>query len=116
MPQVDVDVDYIYRDDEKRYAIRLAMDACELTVHVPMTDVSKIAEVRSTPWLKGALQIGESADAPAFWSVGDDEETKDTVSILLGHDDQTWDIAVRMPVSVIDDIARAIAKRDAEKE
>ena len=48
-----------------------------------------------------------SAGSPAFWCVSDEADVY--LSILVGHDDQTWDIAVSLPLDTIDDIRREIA-------
>lgn len=116
MHEPSVDVDYEYCDDERYYAVRLVTDACEIGVQIPNADIGRLRQVASTPWLGGALRIGESAGAPAFWCVGDDDDTKNVVSILIGQDDQTWDIAFRMPVGVLGEILRSVAARDAEEE
>ena len=36
-----------------------------------------------------------------FWAYSDA-----TVTLMLGHDDQTWDVAVVVPVSIVDEIVR----------
>ena len=69
-----------------------------------------LARVRQTPWASGALQIGTSAGAPAWWCVGDaDGEDSETMSILVGDDDQSWDISLQMPIATIDEVLRAAA-------
>jgi DNA polymerase IIIc chi subunit len=52
------------------------------------------------------MAVGESAGAPVFWCCKGNEAT-----LLIGNDDQTWDVAVNFPVRVVDEIVR-----EAEQE
>jgi hypothetical protein len=89
------------------YVVKIQTDAFELNVWVAIDGVAKFDRVRAAPWMKGAVRIGRSAKSPAFWCVGD--EDNQGLSILVGHDDQTWDIAVSLPLDTIDVIRREIA-------
>ena len=42
-----------------------------------------------------------------FWCVGD--EGDNSVSVLIGDDDEGWDVAVSLPPGIIDVIRREIA-------
>lgn len=101
--EVDVSVDF--DEPEKIYAVKIQTDLMEINVWIPIADTSKLQHVRRTPWVNGALRIGVSASSPAFWCVDDD-----MLSILVGPDDQTWDIAVSFPVNTIDKILDEIEK------
>ena len=107
---VDVDVDYSWEGDERLYAVSLSTDTWLAVIHIPPMDASKLNDVASRSWDDGSLRIGESAGAAAWWSVGDDNET---VMILIGHDDETWDISIAIPAATIPDIVAAIAALDA---
>ena len=90
--------------------IKLATEAFEVNVLVPVAQAGLLARVRETPWASGALQIGTSAGAPAWWCRGDaDGEDPETMSILVGEDDQSWDIALQFPIATIDEVLRAVA-------
>ena len=102
---VSVSVEADLEEGEHFYAVKVSTPTFEINVRVPSNDVPKLAKVRTTPWENGALRIGESAGAPAFWSSSEGG----TVSILVGHDDQTWDIAVLMPPETVDEILREIS-------
>ena len=57
--------------------------------------------------LSGALRIGECAGAPVFWSTGAESNS---ISVLVGHDDQTWDFGVALPASTIGEILKRIER------
>jgi hypothetical protein len=44
--------------------------------------------------------VGTAAGADVFWSARDG-----VVSVLVGHDDETWDIAFVVPVAVVIQLA-----------
>jgi len=91
----------------RSYSLKIQTDAFELNVRVRPDEVGNFEQVRKRPWVEGSIRIGESAGAPAFWSVGD--ESGDTVSVLVGHDDECWDLAVYLPSDTIDVIRRQIS-------
>ncbi|HTL30678.1 MAG TPA: hypothetical protein VL282_15710 [Tepidisphaeraceae bacterium] len=93
-------------DGSPSYRIKIQTDTFELNVCVRPEEVVKFDRVFTTPWSKGAIQIGTSAGSRAFWCSGDEAEK--TVSILIGHDDQTWDFAVSLPRDSVDAIRREI--------
>jgi hypothetical protein len=41
------------------------------------------------------------------WSVNGE-----TVAVLVGHDDETWDIALETPLSTVDDTVANVAAED----
>jgi hypothetical protein len=89
------------------YFLKIQTRAFELNVRVRPDEVEKFERVRRTPWVKGSVRIGESAGSPAFWCVGGEGE--ESVSILVGSDDECWDLAVSLPPDTIDVIRREIA-------
>ena len=74
-----------------------------------LEDAARLKEVLTAPWLSGALRIGSSAGAPAWWCVGGDDEDAKTLSILVGTDDETWDIALQLPFETIEAVVREVA-------
>ena len=56
--------------------------------------------------MSGSLRIGSSAGAPAWWSVEEDETGM--LSILIGSDDESWGIAILLPLDTIDEIVREV--------
>ena len=106
-PEVAVDV---VDDEGALLDIKIATGTIEVNVLVPVDQAGLLGRVRDTPWASGALQIGTSAGAPAWWCTGDaDGEDSDNMSILVGEDDQSWDIALQFPIATIDEVLRAVA-------
>lgn len=52
------------------------------------------------------MRIGEVAGAPAWWSVDD---AAGTLSILVGPDDETWDVGVTLPRGTLEVILTEVA-------
>jgi hypothetical protein len=72
-------------------------------------ELSILQRVSETDWnSRGSLQIGRSGDAPAFWS-SDSEH----LSILIGHDDESWDFGVMLPRRTLEDILSEIRAEQA---
>ena len=109
---IDVDVDYSYDGEQKFYAVSLSTATWLVLIHIAPADVALLKEVTSRSWDDGALRIGDSAGTSVFWSVNG-EDDKDTVVILVGEDDETWDISFAVPAATIDVILSALAALDA---
>jgi hypothetical protein len=109
---ITVDVDYSFDGDKRFYAVSLSTQTWLALIHVAPEDVERLGEVTSRPWDDGALRIGDSAGASAFWSINSDKD-RDTVVILIGEDDETWDISFAVPATTIDEILAAIKRLDA---
>jgi hypothetical protein len=66
-----------------------------------LSDLARLRSIREADWsARRALQIGDAAGIPVHWAINDD-----TVTALIGHDDETWHIAFLMPVVTIDRLA-----------
>jgi hypothetical protein len=100
-----VTVDSSSNDQSEGFGIKISSPVYELNVFIPACDVLKLNHVRTAAWIDGSLRIGETAGAPAFWSIGEDNR----ISILVGHDDQTWDFAVMFPMSTFEEVLRQVA-------
>ena len=96
-------------DGARRYAVKLQAAAFEVNVWVRPEDVAKFEQVRASRWRSGAVRIGEAAGAGAFWCAGGDDEGDDSVSLLIGHDDETWDVALSLPPDALVTIMRELA-------
>ncbi|MBV5324306.1 MAG: hypothetical protein J0626_03005 [Rhodospirillaceae bacterium] len=79
--------------------LKIATPDVELNVWIPDVDVARLNEVRTSPWRTKSVRIGEVAGAPAWWSI--DVESR-SLSILVGLDDETWDVGVTLPLATLD--------------
>jgi len=86
------------------YTLTLEAEVFEVNIHIPGGEAEELKLVASSRWEDGSMQIGESAGVPVFWSTDDG-----MVAILIGQDDENWDIALSVPVQVMDTIIGAIA-------
>jgi len=96
---MDVTVD---SDTEAGLAVKLQTDDWEVNVRASAHDLVRLSDIRSADWSdRRSIQIGESAGAPVFWAT-----TNDHASLMIGRDDETWDIAFALPFDVVDEIVR----------
>lgn len=72
----------------------------ELNVHIHPGEAPALLRVRNADWnRREAVKIGTAAGAPVFWSCRDGE-----LSILVGDDDEVWDIGFTLPETVLLDL------------
>lgn len=93
------------KDGHLFFALKISTDAFEINVRFPSEDASKFGQIINTPWLSGAIKIGECADAPVYWCA---DEDKKSISVLVGQDDETWDFGLYLPAEVIETILNEI--------
>ena len=67
-------------------------------------DLLRLSEVREANWAeRRSIQAGESAGARVYWaSLGEQ------AVLMIGPDDETWDVSVSVPSDVIDAIVREV--------
>jgi hypothetical protein len=73
--------------------VKISSERFEVNLRIPRDEVPRLRLVTSADWNKReSIRLGQVGDAAAFWCSGEDG----TVSILVGHDDETWDVAVTL--------------------
>lgn len=87
------------------YTLTLEAEVFEVNIHLPADEAEELKLVASSRWEDGSMQVGESAGVPVFWSTDDG-----MVAILIGQDDENWDIALSVPAETMDRIIEAVAK------
>ncbi|GLI02918.1 hypothetical protein [Phytohabitans aurantiacus] len=96
---VDVTFDVAPGTDQTH--IKLQTDTWELNIRGLLRDFVSLAQIRDADWdARRSLAIGTCAGVPVYWA-----SSENNVAILVGQDDETWDIAVTVPFSSVDDIA-----------
>jgi hypothetical protein len=99
---VDVSVE---REVNGRFLVKLQTDACEVNVRASIGDLMRLTEIRSADWSqRRSIAAGESAGASVFWASVDDH-----AALMIGHDDETWDVSVTLPFDLVDEIVREVA-------
>ncbi|WP_433513073.1 hypothetical protein ACQP2T_57125 [Nonomuraea sp. CA-143628] len=101
---VDVTLD---EAEDSGAVVKLQAEAWELNIRAPLADLMRLRGIEEADWdARGSFPVGTCADAPVFWAANDGQAT-----ILIGQDDETWDIAVTVPLEAVDQIARLAEER-----
>ncbi|MEU1969281.1 hypothetical protein ABZ541_24305 [Micromonospora sediminicola] len=88
-------------DDPAVVVVMLQTPTWEFHFWAHLSELARLRSIRQADWsARRALQIGDAAGTPVHWAINDD-----TVTALIGHDDETWHIAFSMPVETIDRLA-----------
>jgi hypothetical protein len=86
--------------------MKLQTPAWELNIAAPVADFVRLRGIDDADWdARRSLTIGTCAGASVHWAADGGD-----ASILIGHDDETWDIAVAVPVAAVHEIA-SLAER-----
>jgi hypothetical protein len=105
--QVDATLDVAPSDPSgSRVAtVKLATGTWELNIRAELGDLAALAGIRGAEWhARRSLAVGAAAGAAVFWAAAHEH-----ASILVGHDDETWDFAVMVPLSTVDEIVSMAA-------
>ncbi len=97
MTDTYVTVEEIEEDGVLQCAIKISLPLFEINVAIPRADIEQLRLVPTVNWTTGALRLGTSAGASVFWCAGEGG----VISVMVGHDDQTWDISLTLPGEVI---------------
>lgn len=93
-------------NEERGSSIKLQAGACEWNIHLERGELLRLSEVRQARWSdRKSLRLGQAAGSSVFWSTDDS-----MLSILVGHDDETWDFGVMLPLAVLDEILEEVAR------
>src|SRR5579859_6455967 len=92
--QIDVGVE-LTADDGAPVAFKFSCEQFEINVFVPQAQLGLLHGVPEQAWAAGSIRAGHSAGASVFWSAGE----PGLIAIMVGPDDQAWDISASVPVS-----------------
>jgi hypothetical protein len=96
----DVEVDA----DGQTAAVKIYCHEWEVNLRAAASDLLRLYQVdRAFFSTRSCLAIGRSAGMPVFWCSKDDK-----VTILIGRDEETWDIAVGVPLATAHEIAHQV--------
>ena len=99
---MDVSVE---READGRLAVKLQTNAWEVNVRASIGDFMRLAEIRSADWTqRRSIAAGASAGALVFWASVDDHAV-----LMIGHDDESWDVSLALPYDLVDEIVREAA-------
>ncbi len=75
-----------------------------VVVWVRSEEIDLFSQVRDADWQnRGSIRIGKCDGSPAFWCVDAEK-----ISLLIGPDDETWGVAINLPLLALDQIIAAL--------
>jgi hypothetical protein len=107
MADVAVALDRAYDQDGRSVVlVKLSAPTWEFNFRATSEELAGLGSIRDADWLaRRCLHIGESAGAPVHWAA-----EGETVTIMVGHDAETWDIGLTVPVAAVDTIVTDLAE------
>ena len=82
--------------------MKLQTETWEVNVWAALTDLAQLRNIRDADWTaRRSMAIGTCAGASVYWAMLGEEQ----VSVLIGHDDETWDVGVTIPLATAYEIA-----------
>ena len=103
---MDFDISIEHNKDLDGVTFKISCEIYEINVHFRREELALLDNVGETDWKFGSVCAGKSAGAEVHWAVGE----AGLISIMVGSDDETWDISVSIPTQ---ELVKALA--DAEK-
>jgi hypothetical protein len=83
--------------------VKLQSPTWEVNFRATPDELARLEGIRDADWAaRRCLQVGESAGSRVYWSADAEMAT-----IMVGHDDETWDFAVTVPLACVDKIVTA---------
>jgi hypothetical protein len=93
-------VDFSIEPMDDGFALKFQTDVWEVNVYASADDLLRLRDIRTADWgQRPSIRAGTSAGAQAFWA-----STGGAAALMIGHDDETWDITVTIPFDVIDQV------------
>lgn len=84
--------------------VKISSAEWEVNVRARQHEFDALTAIRATDWsIRRTIAMGTTAGSPVFWAC-DGGNT----SILIGSDDEVWDVAVWIPVEVVDRIVALV--------
>lgn len=89
-------VDY----DDSEGILTVSTDSVSLLIRIQPSDLQLLAAIPGASWLqRNSITAGTTLGSPVFWCR--DEEAPDTAVILVGGDDETWELALHVPMDLV---------------
>lgn len=96
---VDVTVE-ARNDADDPGLVKLQGETWELNIWASADELWKLAGIEKTDWAqRRTLKVGTCANAPVWWN-----ERDGTVYILVGNDDEAWDLCVTIPLRTVHEL------------
>lgn len=103
MPDLDVDV-ALDESGEELVSAKFSDHGWELNVTAAASEFLTLRGIRTMDWeSRRTRAVGVSAGARVFWT-----SDARTATIMVGSDDETWDLAVAVPVELVEELVRRV--------
>lgn len=90
-------------------------DDWELNVWATFEDLAKLSGVRAAAWdQRRSIAAGISAGGKVFWCPPGDGSDPEIATVLIGHDDEVWDIAFLIPVALVEKVGTLASARQLD--
>jgi hypothetical protein len=105
VPSVDVSIEV---EADGGYLVTLQTPEWELNIQATKDELRQLTAIRDADWVsRRSICVGVVAGSAAYWS-----SDGRTATVVVGHDDETRDLALTMPVEVVDEVV--MGAREAE--
>ena len=104
MEDFDISVEVQGAPGHRTFAAKLAGPLVEINVVLPEGAADLLERGLSARWVEGAAAVGTCAGLPVFWSAGE----PGLATILIGADDQSWDIGLSVSAAIVEELARQL--------
>jgi hypothetical protein len=92
-------VDWRLEYDADDAAMVLRSSEAYLSIRVTAADLRSLAALDGAAFeVARSVRAGTMLGQPAFWCFG---EEQDTAQVLVGPDEQSWELAVTLPLSLV---------------
>jgi hypothetical protein len=89
-------------------SVKLQSPTWEVNFRATPDELAGLEGIREADWAaRRCLRVGECAGSRVYWSAD-----AELATIMVGHDDETWDFAVTVPLDCVDTIVTRAAARD----
>jgi hypothetical protein len=94
-------IDFTIENDNENYLIKFQCgDIYELNIWLKKDELNLLKNIKNADWEnRDSIKAGISSNASVFWAYDDKNKI---VSILVGHDPETWDFSVTIPIKTIE--------------
>lgn len=81
----------------------ISQETCVM-MYVRLDEIDLLPKVREANWQdRGSVRIGQCVGSPVFWCA--DEKG---ISLLIGPDDESWGVLMKLPSCALDQISAAL--------
>lgn len=90
--------------DQPIFVLKIQTETYEINISLRSDEADAMSNVRTANWdERGSLALGRMAGVRVFWC-----SEKDSVSVMVGHDAETWDLCVTLPIRTLEDILKEL--------